>query len=36
IFGFISTIIYAKLMRRNIIIKMPDTVPPAVSKAFAA
>lgn len=36
IFGFISTIIYAKLMRRNIIIKMPDSVPPAVSKAFAA
>ncbi|EUJ22649.1 PTS system cellobiose-specific transporter subunit IIC [Listeria grandensis FSL F6-0971] len=36
LFGFISTIIYAKLMRANITIKMPDSVPPAVSKAFAA
>lgn len=34
--GFFSTIIYAKLMNRNITIKLPDTVPPAVSKAFAA
>lgn len=34
--GFFSTIIYAKLMSRNITIKLPDTVPPAVSKAFAA
>ncbi|MDH6364463.1 PTS system cellobiose-specific IIC component [Enterococcus sp. PF1-24] len=36
IFGFISVIIFAKLMKKNIIIKMPDSVPPAVSKAFAA
>lgn len=36
IFGFISVIIFAKLMQKNIIIKMPDSVPPAVSKAFAA
>ncbi|MCB5373349.1 PTS sugar transporter subunit IIC [Amedibacillus dolichus] len=34
--GFFSTIIYAKLMNRNITIKLPDTVPPAVSKAFAS
>lgn len=36
IFGFISVIIFAKLMQKNIIIKMPESVPPAVSKAFAA
>lgn len=36
IFGFISTIIYSKLMLRKITIKMPDAVPPAVAKAFAA
>lgn len=36
IFGFISVIIFAKLMKKNVIIKMPDSVPPAVSKAFAA
>lgn len=36
IVGFIATVIYAKLMRKNIVIKMPDSVPPAVSKAFAA
>ncbi|MFD2306528.1 PTS sugar transporter subunit IIC [Enterococcus termitis] len=36
IFGFVSVIIFAKLMKKNIIIKMPDSVPPAVSKAFAA
>ncbi|EUJ30658.1 PTS system cellobiose-specific transporter subunit IIC [Listeria floridensis FSL S10-1187] len=36
IFGFLSTIIYAKLMLRKITIKMPESVPPAVSKAFAA
>lgn len=34
--GFISTIIYAKLMNKNVTIKMPDSVPPAVSKAFAS
>ncbi|MHC5268073.1 PTS sugar transporter subunit IIC [Enterococcus sp. LJL98] len=36
IFGFISTIIFAKMMQKKIIIRMPDSVPPAVSKAFAA
>ena len=36
IFGFISTIIFAKMIQKNIVIKMPDSVPPAVSKAFAA
>lgn len=36
IIGMISTIIYAKLMNANIIIKLPDEVPPAVSRAFAA
>lgn len=36
IFSFVSVIIFAKLMQKNIIIKMPDSVPPAVSRAFAA
>ncbi len=36
IVGFISVIIFAKLMNKNITIKLPDSVPPAVSKAFAA
>lgn len=36
IIGFISTIIYAKLMNKNVTIKLPDSVPPAVSKAFAS
>lgn len=36
IFGFISVIIFSFLIRKNIIIRMPDSVPPAVSKAFAA
>lgn len=36
IVGFICTMIYIKLMQKNIIIKLPDSVPPAVSKAFAA
>src|SRR5699024_8549435 len=36
IIGMISTMIYSYLMRKNVTIKMPDTVPPAVSKAFAA
>lgn len=36
IFGFIATLIFAWLMRKNITIKMPDSVPPAVAKAFAA
>lgn len=36
IVGFISTMIYIKLMQANVTIKLPDSVPPAVSKAFAA
>lgn len=36
IVGFISTIIFSKLMVKNVTIKLPDSVPPAVSKAFAA
>lgn len=36
IVGFACTMIYIKLMLKNIIIKLPDSVPPAVSKAFAA
>lgn len=36
IIGFISTIIYAKLMNKNVTIKLPESVPPAVSKAFAS
>ncbi|WP_297076422.1 PTS sugar transporter subunit IIC [uncultured Enterococcus sp.] len=35
IFSFISVLIYAYLLKKNIIIKLPDSVPPAVSKAFA-
>lgn len=34
--GLISTIIYAKLMIAKVTIKLPEQVPPAVSKAFAA
>ncbi len=34
--GAIATTIYSKLMNANIIIKLPDEVPPAVSRAFAA
>ncbi len=34
--GLIATMIYVFLMKNNITIKMPDVVPPAVSKAFAA
>lgn len=36
IIGLITTIIYAKLTLKNFVIKMPDSVPPAVSKAFVA
>ncbi|WP_367567608.1 PTS sugar transporter subunit IIC [Lacrimispora sp.] len=36
IMGFICTMIYIKLMQKKITIKLPDSVPPAVSKAFAA
>ncbi|MGQ7659416.1 PTS sugar transporter subunit IIC [Streptococcus suis] len=34
--GFLSTFVYASLVKRNITIKLPDTVPPAVNKAFVA
>ena len=34
--AIITTEIFVKLTKRNIIIKMPDTVPPAVGRAFAA
>lgn len=36
IIGMVSTMIYSYLMRKKITIKLPDSVPPAVSKAFAA
>lgn len=36
IIGFIATMIYVKLMLKDFTIKLPDSVPPAISKAFAA
>lgn len=36
LFGGLAVWIYSKLMLANITIKMPDSVPPAVSRAFAA
>lgn len=36
IIGLISAEIYCFLMKRKVTIKMPDTVPPAVNKAFAS
>lgn len=36
ILGLIATITYAKLMIAKVTIKLPEQVPPAVSKAFAA
>lgn len=36
IFGMVSTMIYVKLVLANLTIKLPDTVPPAVSNAFTA
>lgn len=36
IVALIATEIFVKLIKKNIIIKMPDSVPPAVGKAFAA
>lgn len=36
IVGFVSTLVYIFLMKHKVIIKLPDTVPPAVSNAFAA
>lgn len=34
--GMISTLIYVKLMNKKVTIKLPDSVPPAVNKAFAS
>lgn len=34
IVGLIATMIYVLLMKKNITIKLPDSVPPAVSRAF--
>ena len=36
IIGLVSAIIYSKLMKSKLTIKLPDSVPPAVSKAFAS
>lgn len=36
IIGLIATSIYIALMKKNVVIKMPDSVPPAVSRAFTA
>lgn len=36
IVGFVATMIYIQLMQAEITIKLPETVPPAVSKAFAS
>jgi len=36
IIGLFSTIVYSKLMKSKLTIKLPDSVPPAVSKAFAS
>ncbi len=36
IVGFLSSMIYIKLMIKKVTIKMPGSVPPAVSNAFAA
>lgn len=34
--AFIATEIYCRILKKNIIIKMPEGVPPAISKSFAA
>lgn len=34
--GLLSTMIYVVITKKNIVIKLPDSVPPAVYKAFAA
>lgn len=36
IVGLLSTMIYVKLMQKKVTIKLPESVPPAVSNAFAA
>lgn len=34
--AFIATEIYCRILKKNIVIKMPEGVPPAISKSFAA
>ena len=36
VIGFLSTLIYVYFTKKNFMIKLPDNVPPAVNKAFAA
>lgn len=36
IIGFFASVIFCKLMNKNWTIKLPDTVPPAISKPFLA
>ncbi|WP_067841716.1 PTS sugar transporter subunit IIC [Amphibacillus sediminis] len=36
VIGLVATMIYVKLMLKDITIKLPDSVPPAISKAFAS
>ncbi|WP_262315889.1 PTS sugar transporter subunit IIC [Lacticaseibacillus parakribbianus] len=36
LFGALASVIYIWLMRKDITIKMPDSVPPAVAKAFTS
>ena len=36
IIAMLSTEVYRFIIQRNIVIKMPDGVPPAVSKSFVA
>ncbi|MEG2290950.1 MAG: PTS cellobiose transporter subunit IIC [Clostridium sp.] len=36
IVAFISTEIYRRIIQKNIVVKMPETVPPGVAKSFAA
>ncbi|WP_314010882.1 PTS sugar transporter subunit IIC [Pseudostreptobacillus hongkongensis] len=36
IIGIVAVVIYAKLMLKDITIKLPDSVPPAVNKAFVS
>lgn len=36
IVGFLATLVYIFLMKKKVTIKLPQSVPPAVSKAFAA
>lgn len=34
--AFIATELYCRILKKNIVIKMPDSVPPAISRSFAA